>query len=206
MNTTDDHTTPSPRERAAWDVRTDIRLIARDAFGATWTETPIEGFRALTRAGLDDPLAGVRAAVLARNVAAGQMLDYAEAARGAGRTWDDIAHALGIDPERHDGPVGELAFGLLVEDRALPRHEPDLWHEPTARWTCTTCSQRVTDRGPYSAHPDDVESGHAPDCARHTADLAAYRAGWDDDLNDDTPAAVHDDADDRDDTDGEVAW
>ncbi len=168
------------RRRAVWSLRAEVRHVARDVFGAVLIETPVPGFRLLTRSGLDDPLAGVRAAVLARDVAASELLGYVEAARGAGRSWDDIGAAVGVDAAGGE-PRGELAFALLIERRPLPEPERSLWRDqPRARWTCASCEARVVDDGPYTANPADNETGHAPGCARHAEEVAAYRATWDD--------------------------
>ena len=158
-----------------WALRTDIRRVARDVHGAQIVEVLIEGFRS-TKPALDDPLAGVRAAVLARDVAAGELLGYAEQARGAGRTWDEVADALGIESTPEGKPRDEAAYLLLIEGRPLPGDEPSWWRRPTARWTCTSCGQRVIDSGPFESHPDDVEHGHAAHCARRTAAITAFRA------------------------------
>jgi hypothetical protein len=34
----------------------------------------------------------------------------------------------------------------------------------------------ITDRGPFESHPEDCESGHAEDCSRFAAELAAWQA------------------------------
>lgn len=167
----------TPRERAVWSLRTEIRRTARDVYGAAVVETPIEGMQVMTRSGLDDPLAGVRAAVLARDVAVGALRTYAEQARGAGRSWDDIAAAVGLEPTQSEGELrDEQAYLLLIEGRPLPDSTrwPSWYDRATARWTCATCGQPVTDTGPFEGSPLQTEDGHAPDCARH----AAYRATW----------------------------
>jgi hypothetical protein len=171
----------SARERAVWSLRTEVRHTARDVFGAALTETPIAGMTVATPSGLDEPLAGVRAAVLARDVAAGQVRVYAEAARGAGRSWDEVGEALGIDADEYGEPRAELAFLLLIEGRPLPDSAPSFGSgRSAARWTCTACGQRITDTGPFEAAPFNNEDGHAGDCPRHAAEIAACRATWGD--------------------------
>jgi hypothetical protein len=81
----------TPQERAAWILRRAIRKAAEDVEGAKVVEAPIDGMTAVTRRVLDNPLAGLRAAALARNVAMKKLRDYAEQARGAGWTWDELA-------------------------------------------------------------------------------------------------------------------
>lgn len=129
-----------------------------------------------------EPIAGVRAAVLARDVAAGRLRYYAERARAEGRSWDDVAEALGL--ARDDGGEwsrAELAYLHLVEGRALQPDEeqPAGRWRPRLSWRCVSCGQLVTDRGPFEAAPYNNEAGHAPDCVRHTAEITAHRAQWD---------------------------
>lgn len=165
----------TPQQRSVWELQTAIERVARDVHGAQIVQVPIEGIERATKRTLDDPLAGVRAALLARNVAVAQMRAYAEQARGAGRSWDDVAEALGIEATEDDEPRDEQAYRLLIEGRPLPADEPSWFHRPTARWICTACRRSITDDGPFESHPDDVEQGHADSCARRAAALAAYR-------------------------------
>ncbi|MCD2193590.1 hypothetical protein LQ327_09375 [Actinomycetospora endophytica] len=128
---------------------------------------------------MTDPLAGVRAARLARDVAAGQLREQALHARGAGHSWDDIADALELtdtsdDSERCGQQLGELAWEWLIEHRP-PAPGGRRGMPGSAVWVCTACRARVRDTGPYACHPDDRESGHASGCPRHRAALAAYR-------------------------------
>jgi hypothetical protein len=112
---------------------------------------------------------------LARNVALRELRIYAEQARGAGRTWDEIAEALGIEPTEGGGePRDEQAYLLLIEGQPLPGDEGLGWRRQTAFWTCTACGQRVTDYGPFESHSDDREQGHAESCARRAAANAAH--------------------------------
>jgi hypothetical protein len=138
-------------------------------------EVPIDGFAAITRRALDNPLAGVRAAVLARNVAARQLRDYAEQARGAGRTWDEVAEALGIAADEDETPRDERAYLLLVEGRTgLGDRASAGFHRSSARWTCASCGERITDWGPFGPNPDDMEQGHHQSCERHNGNRSAY--------------------------------
>ncbi len=193
----------SPRQDVAGWVRELVRRVAVEVFGARVVETPIPGFRVLTDVGLDDPLAGVRAALLLRTVATAQMYEHARAARAASRSWDEIGAALELPDYEFDSRA-EVAFGWLVEGR---EPEPDaaatpLFRAPTARWRCGSCGRQVTDHGPFGgSHPDDAETGHASDCARHRAAVAAWKArtGWHDEHD-----GPDDEADgERDDVEGE---
>lgn len=166
----------SPRQRAIWSLRTAIQVAAREGFGARSVERPIPGFSLPDRD--VEPLAGVRAAVLARHVAVGRVWEYAQQARADGHSWDAIAEALGV--ERAEGPLsrGERAYLHVVEDRPLYTEGPgQRWGSPqVAHWRCSSCGQHVTDRGPFEAAPDNNEEGHASGCARHAAEVEAYRA------------------------------
>lgn len=168
----------SDRDRAAGSVRRVIQLAAREAFGAGMVQRLIPG---LSTPLCDvEPLAGVRAAVLARDVAVRCVREYALAARAEGRSWDDVAEAFGV--QRGEGVVvrGERAYLHVIEDRPLYADDPELsWvpRAPVARWRCVSCGQYVTDQGPFEASPENNEQGHTPGCVRHAAEMAAYRAG-----------------------------
>ncbi len=155
----------SRRERAAWSLRRAIEVAAREGFG-----------------GEAEPIAGVRAAVLARGVAAAQLRDYAQQARADGHSWDDLAEAMGLEQAGGPATRGERAYLHLFEDGPLHPDAPGRsWGRAPARWRCGSCGQHVTDRGPFEAAPYNNETGHAPDCGRHAADVAAYRSEWDGD-------------------------
>jgi len=166
------------RERTAWSLRAAIQTAARERFRASIVVRPIPG---LSKGYRDvEPLAGLRAAVLARNVTTRQVRDYAEQARADGHSWDAVAEALGLG--QVEGPLtrGEQAYLHLVEHRLLHTDDPDRrsGRSPVAYWRCSACGQYVTDRGPFEAAPFNNEEGHAPECARHATEIAAYRAEW----------------------------
>ncbi|GAA1858722.1 hypothetical protein GCM10009836_43700 [Pseudonocardia ailaonensis] len=161
----------TPRARAVLAGKDQIRRFACDVHGAHRIETPVDGYQVLTRTELDDPVAGIRAAVLARSIAAAEIRCYAEQARAGGRSWDEIGEAIGL--EEAGAERGELAFGLVVENRPLPFHPP--FELISAWWRCGSCGERVRDRGPFEANPANTESGHASSCRRHAAEIAAYR-------------------------------
>lgn len=163
----------TPGARAVLAVKDLIRRTACELHGAATVEVPVDGLPALTRTGLDDPLAGIRAAVLARNAALAEIRAYAEQARGGGRTWEEVAEALGLDEAGFDAPPAQLAFGLVAENRPLPFRES--FERLDAWWSCGSCGERVRDHGPFEANPADNETGHAPTCRRHAADIAAAR-------------------------------
>ncbi|MCA1696513.1 MAG: hypothetical protein LC749_18320, partial [Actinobacteria bacterium] len=77
------------RERAAWSLRTVIQVVAREVFGAQMVTRHVPGLS--TPLQDVEPIAGLRAAVFARDVATAAVRQYAKQARGAGHSWDDIA-------------------------------------------------------------------------------------------------------------------
>ncbi|SDH02872.1 hypothetical protein [Pseudonocardia oroxyli] len=163
----------TPGARATLAMQDQIRRAACDNHGASLVETPVAGFTLLTRTTIDDALAGIRAAVAARNTASAEIRRYAEQARGSGRSWDEIAEALGIRADDHDELPAILAFCLVVENRPLPFRES--FHRLDAWWRCESCDQQVRDHGPFDGHPAHNESGHAATCRRHAAEVAASR-------------------------------
>lgn len=177
------------RAQAAVQMREHIRRVAVDVFGAVEHEEPVEGFRVLTRTVLDEPLAGVRAARCMAAVAEEQRREWALAARGAGRSWDEVAAAL--EPVQDEDGVtrGGVAYEWLIEHRPPEPGRLDL-HRTVAFWRCTACGAQVRDTGPFDAHPDDRESGHDDACPRRGAELAAWRRELD---------ALEDDNQDEDD-------
>lgn len=99
----------TPAERAVALIRDAVRKAAEE-LGATIVHEPGEGYAVMTRPRPDDPLVGVQAARLARDVAITQMREYAEATRGAGYTWDDIGAALGIEQDNSGELRGEQSY------------------------------------------------------------------------------------------------
>lgn len=172
------HFEAPPRERAAWALRRVILRAAVDLTGTEIVQVRIEGMQTITTETLADPLAGVRAALITRDLAIAEIRKYAEQDRGAGRTWDEVGEALAIpamaDGERRD----EQAYLLVVEGR-LPNTDQDTgrWRR-RAHWTCTSCQRWITDCGSFESHPDDVEQGHDATCARRATALAAFADGF----------------------------
>ncbi|RZT88793.1 hypothetical protein EV383_5740 [Pseudonocardia sediminis] len=169
----------SPTTAASGRIRELLRRIAVEAFGSTETEVPIPGFTVFTDRKLDDPFAGIRAALLMRTVAEGQLYEYARAARAAGRSWDEVGAALDLSSGEYR-PVGEAAFDWLVCGR-VPDPEPDgvrSFRTPSAYWRCSTCDGLVTDHGQFEGNPANSEDGHAKGCARHAAEVQAWNEGW----------------------------
>ena len=162
------------------EIRTRVEKIVKDALvtqsgsGAIVSAPLAPGYSTL----VGRPADYLAAAAAARSVAyAAESLarDYARRARGAGRSWDEVAAALKFDAAGHDDPSVE-AF-LWVAPTPSQRFDSIV-----TSWECASCAARVTDRGPFGGHPEEVEEGHLDSCARHQEDISAYRqqTGWDD--------------------------
>jgi hypothetical protein len=124
-----------------------------------------------------EPLAGIRAAQVLADTAVRIRREYAERARTEGIAWQQIGQALGLD----QGPDGKSGYGLGVAAFEHFEGPPDLWNQSSFCYPCASCGEWITDRGPYENHPPDNESGHARDCARLAAELAAWQAENDED-------------------------
>lgn len=162
------------------EIRTRVEKIVKDALvtqsgsGAIVSAPLAPGYSTL----VDRPADYLAAAATARSVeyaAESLARDYARRARGAGRSWDEVAAALKFDAAGHDDPSVE-AF-LWVAPTPSQRFDSIV-----TSWECASCAARVTDRGPFGGHPEEVEEGHLDSCARHHEDISAYRqqTGWDD--------------------------
>lgn len=162
------------------EIRTRVEKIVKDALvtqsgsGAIVSAPLAPGYSTL----VDRPADYLAAAATARSVAStaeSLARDYARRARGAGRSWHEVAAALKFDAAGHDDPSVE-AF-LWVAPTPSQRFDSIV-----TSWECASCAARVTDRGPFGGHPEEVEEGHLDSCARHQEDISAYRqqTGWDD--------------------------
>lgn len=153
--------------------------VAVEQFEGQVVVEPIEGYQMLTRRRLVEPLPGVRAAAVLRAAAGRVLVDAVEVARAAGRSWEEVGEALGLPDDGE--PVGEVAFAFVVEGRE-PERPRELFRLSSTSWRCGSCGELVSDRGPFESHPVDNESGHTDDCARHLADVQAWRerTGWED--------------------------
>ncbi|QBS43576.1 hypothetical protein [Nocardia sp. CS682] len=119
-----------------------------------------------------DYLHAIEAADWVNRIAHSMTDEYACKARGQGHSWDDIADAFGIDRDEVSEPAVEAFQRVAPPERYG-------WGDNNACWTCTSCNQRVTDRGPYEGNPADNETGHGEDCERHQREISAYRRQWD---------------------------
>jgi hypothetical protein len=118
-----------------------------------------------------EPLAGIRAARMLEHATARLSHDYLRYARQDGVGWSDIGAALGM---KNDPVTGHSAAEQAYEHAA---GEPVAQFDPHSfYYSCGSCAQGVTDRGPYNSHPHDRETGHAETCARMTAEVNAWQA------------------------------
>src|SRR5258708_3098904 len=121
-----------------------------------------------------EPMAGIRAARILERTAGRVTDDYIRFAREDGAGWLQIGEALGL---AEDGdPRG---YELAVAAYEYAAGKPDLWGNNTFYYSCPSCAQTISDRGPYQSHPEDNEQGHGQDCARLAADIAAWQADQD---------------------------
>lgn len=115
------------------------------------------------------PLPCIAASRLLENIAARFTHDYVRLARRDGASWDEIGLVLGFKADEDTGrTVAEQGFEESAAHTGYSRQ--------SFVYTCGSCGEHVTDGGPYNAHPLDNESGHAGDCARIAAAVAAYQA------------------------------
>jgi hypothetical protein len=118
-----------------------------------------------------EPLAGIRAAQVLADSAARIRREYTQHARAEGTGWQQVGQALGLG----QGADGTSGYDLAVAAFEHFEGEPDLWHQSNFCYHCGSCGEWITDRGPYNSHPEDNESGHAGNCARFAAELAAWQ-------------------------------
>lgn len=181
MDTASKEQAPDPRSAGKMtEIRLRVERIVKDELvaergAAAVVGVPLgPGYSTL----VDRPADQLAAAATARRVAyAAEHLarDYAKRARAEGRSWAQVAQALQFDHDGHDDP-GIAAFHWVAPTPSQPYDQVLLW------WECATCGARVTDRGPFSGHPDDVEEGHRESCDRHLDEIKEFRqqTGWDD--------------------------
>jgi hypothetical protein len=158
------------RRDADWRLR-DTALRYVTATGGTVADRPISPAHDYGTTREAEPLAGIRAAQVLEHAAARLGHDYLRYARQDGATWDDIGAALGMK--------GEPEYGVSAAEQAYEHAagEPSQQFDPrTFYYTCGSCAQGVTDRGPYESHPHDRETGHAETCTRMTAEVTAWQA------------------------------
>ncbi len=153
--------------RAAIDLARDegAQVISRPAFrGAQATIQDVE------------PLAGLRAAREVELGARHGARNYIRDAREAGNTWQDIGTALDLTPGGEAGLAGgttaEAAYSYAA---GSPDTETARRYGRSFSWRCGSCEGLISDHGLCDGPADD-ERGHADDCARLAATIAAWDA------------------------------
>ncbi len=162
-------------DRARWAVQAQVREVAAllEGDGVRLERPSVFGSPAGPPVADVEPLAGVRAALFVSRAATGQIREYAEQARGAGVSWQQLGEVLGLVEEatQHDTPLGEAAWSFVIEGiRPGQDHDYRRYrYQLSARWTCGACGERITDRGPAEPGWED----HADNCSRLAAEVAA---------------------------------
>jgi hypothetical protein len=119
------------------------------------------------------PLAGLQAALTVMRLAQDQAYTFAKALRGEGSSWLEIADLLEV-PWSDEYARTERAYELVA---GPADHQRAVFADLRVYWTCggpNGCGKYITDRGPYNGHPVDNEDGHAEECRRLAAEMAAY--------------------------------
>lgn len=124
-----------------------------------------------------EPIAGLGAARAAELAARRLARGYARAAREDGRTWQEIGAALGLLAGGDDGAGDTIAEAAFSYAAGAAGTDYDRSYGRSFAWRCRGCGGLVSDRGPFGGPVDD-EPGHADNCERHAADVAAWDASW----------------------------
>jgi rubrerythrin len=121
------------------------------------------------------PAAGMRYARMLADAARQAEHAHIRYAREEGLTWQQVGQALRLEhaAEERGAPLAEVAF-----EHATGAEHTDRWDRLSFYWRCASCGQSISDHGPDNGHPVDCEHGHAEDCQRLAAAVAAYEAEW----------------------------
>jgi len=126
-----------------------------------------------------EPLTGLAASRRLELAAREHAADYVRAAREAGCSWRDIGTALGLAPGGDSQQVGEtVAEAAFTYAAGHPDAETARRYGRSVTWTCGPCDERIIDHGLCNGPADD-ECGHAQNCPRLAATIAAWDAEWD---------------------------
>jgi hypothetical protein len=172
--------TPDPDEqrRVARNLaRRALLDLARAAGAATTTRPAFRGSH--TTVPDVEPLAGLTASRQLELAARDHAADYVRAAREAGHSWHDIGTALGLVPSGDAQQAGEtVAEAAFTFAAGHPDSEVARRYGRSVTWTCTSCDKAISDHGLCNSPADD-ERGHARNCSRLAATVAAWDAEWD---------------------------
>jgi hypothetical protein len=153
-------------------ARREAFRLALDAGAQTLSRPMFRGEKEPTVRDVE-PLAGARSARDLESAARGTAREYIRQAREAGHSWDQIGEALGLIPgaDQDGATPADAAYTYAAgrSDTEAP------WLPRSFGWTCRSCDQPIADRGLIQGPADD-EPGHARDCPRHAAAIAAWNA------------------------------
>jgi hypothetical protein len=125
-----------------------------------------------------EPLAGLRATRQVELAARFNARGYVRDAREAGHIWQQIGEALDLTPNGEADLAGStIAEAAYSYAAGSPDTETAWRYSRSFSWRCASCEGLISDNGPFSG-PADNEPGHADDCTR----LAAAVAAWDAEL------------------------
>ena len=155
-------------------VRREAFRLARDS-GADLVTRPIYSSDPEPTIRDVEPLAGARAARDLEFAAQGAARDYIRQAREAGHDWDKIGQTIGLRPGRDADQEGASPADAAYTYAAGHPDTDAPWRPRSFSWTCRSCDQHISDRG-LIQHPADDEIGHAENCPRLTAAIAAWDA------------------------------
>ena len=176
------HASPEDRQHAVTAARDTARnavfTLARDTGAATITRPAFPGSDRTVRD--VEPLAGMTAARDLELAARGTALGYIRHAREAGRSWQQIGAAMHLTPGGDAQQAGDtIAEAAYTYAAGNPASESARRYGPSFAWTCQTCDNTISDHG-LCGSPADDERGHASNCLRLAATIAAWDAQWDD--------------------------
>ncbi len=171
---------PADRQHAIDAARNAVRnatyTIARDTGAEVITRPAYPGSDRIIRD--VEPLAGLATARDLELAARTTAKDHIRRAREVGYSWHDIGTAMHLrpdgDPQQAGDTIAEAAYTYAA---GHPDTEHARRYGRTFTWTCASCDQAISDQGLYNGPADD-EHGHASNCPRLQATIAARDAEW----------------------------
>ena len=167
------------QRRIAGDLARRVMLDLASATGTRTTNPPRSG-RCAVGAGDIEPLDRLAASRQLELAAREQTVGYVRAAREAGYSWQDIGTAMELaldgDAQQAGDNVAEAAFTYAA---GHPGTKMARSYGRYVTWTCGACDGLIRDHGLCDGPAED-ERGHAGNCPRLAATVAAWDAEWDD--------------------------
>jgi hypothetical protein len=122
------------------------------------------------------PLAGADVSRQIELAARDHVRDYIRFAREAGHTWHEIGTAMRLGPDGDAQQAGDtVAEAAFTYAAGHPGTEHARLYGRSVAWHCGSCDRAISDHGLYNGLADD-ERGHAGDCPRLAATIAAHHA------------------------------